>query len=465
MNSKLILGGTMLIAISLILLISGGVKTSETDKKSMQDAQTDIEITIYEGLGLVKEIRDVNFSKGVNSVKFMDVPSQIDPTSLRIKDLSNKAYIIEQNYDYDLISLDKLLQKYLDKNVTFVLENRTIAGKLLVASSRNPILETDEGIIVINEPIKNIKFSGIPEGLATKPTLNVLMESKTAGKRSIELNYLTNGMTWYSNYVCVLDKNDKKTDLNGWITIDNQAGTTYKDAKLKVVAGDIHRVRKEGMIVYHDTVLVKGVGMPEVKEEILFEYHMYTIPTKTTLKNNQQKQISFMNAYDVNCDKIFVYDPQSSSKVNVKVKFKNSKNNNLGIPLPKGKVRLYKEDSEGKLQFLGEDHIDHTPEDEDVFLYVGGAFDVVAEKTEIDRKDGYCERDVEYKVNIRNHKKENIEVYVIERPYYAGNWEILKENFKHHKESTTKISWNIKIKANGNETLTYRILYRNPRCR
>lgn len=208
-----------------------------------------------------------------------------------------------------------------------------------------------------------------------------------------------------------------------------------------------------------------NAAAPQVKEYGLFEYHLYTIPIRTTLKNNQDKQISFLDNNAITGNKILEYDSQSSSNVMVKVKFKNSESNELGIPLPKGKVRIYKADSEGKLQFLGKDEIQHIPKDEDVSLYVGDAFDIVAEKTEIDRKKDWCYSEFGYKVNIRNHKKEDISVSVVEHSCSYCNLEVLKENFEHNKESTSKISLEVPVKGNGNASLTYRVLYRFKNCK
>lgn len=483
MNQKILIAGGLVLCLAGILafVFMQNLNSDGTDNSyRIAEVQNDVEVTVYNGgIGLVKEIRETNLSYGINNVKFIDVPSLMDVTSLRIKDINNKAVVLEQNYDYDLISSEKLLEKYIDKNITLVLENGTIKGKLLsipytsygqqynayYSAQNSFILQTDEGIMIINEPIKDIIFAGIPENLATKPTLSVSMDSKSAGKHDIEFDYLTGGMNWNANYVCVLNSEDKKMDMNGWITISNNAGTTYKNAKLKVVAGDIHRVRVTPKYAVDYATTMGNAAAPQVKEEGLFEYHLYTIPIRTTLKNNQDKQISFLDNNGININKIFEYDTSYSSNVMVKVKFKNSESNNLGIPLPKGKVRIYKADSEGKLQFLGEDEIQHIPKDEDVFLYVGDAFDIVAEKTEIDRKEDKCYSEFEYKVDIRNHKKEDIIVSIAEHPCSYCNWEVLKENFEHNKESTSKISWEVPVKGNGNATLTYRVLYRFKNCK
>ncbi len=483
MNRKILIGIGLVLCLAGIfgIIFMQNLNSDGTDNSyRIAEVQNDVEVTVYnDGTGLVKEIRETNLSSGINDVKFVDVPSLMDVTSLRIKDIDNKAVVLEQNYDYDLISSEKLLEKYIDKNITFVLENGTIKGKLLsiphtsygqqynsyYSAQNSFMLRTEEGIVIINEPIKDIIFAGIPENLATKPTLSVSMDSKSAGKHNIEFDYLTGGMNWNANYVCVLNSEDKKMDMNGWMTISNNAGTTYKNAKLKVVAGDIHRVTPKYDVGVNYNVFTGKSAAPQIKEEGLFEYHLYTIPIRTTLKNNQDKQISFLDNDAININKIFEYDLQYSTNVMVKVKFKNSESNGLGIPLPKGTVRIYKVDSENKLQFLGEDGIQHIPKDEYVSLYVGDAFDIVAEKTENDRKEDKCYSEFEYKVDIRNHKKEDISVSVVEHPCSYCNWKVLKENFKHNKESTSKISWEVPVKGNGNATLTYRVLYLFKNCK
>jgi hypothetical protein len=272
-------------------------------------------------------------------------------------------------------------------------------------------------------------------------------------------------MTWRSDYVAVVDKDDAKLDLSGWVTVTNNAGTTFTDASLKLVAGDVRRVSGGAPTpyAYEDVMYERKAAAPlQFSEEGLFEYHLYDLQRKTTLRDSEQKQISLLEANGASVEKEFVYENRywttSNKKVQVKLNLNNTKDNNLGIPLPAGVVRVFKKDSEGKLQFIGEDSIDHTPKDETILLYLGDAFDVVGERKQLDYSDlgGYYE--YEWEVDLRNHKNEDITVTVLEST--GGDWEIIKETSQHTKESNNKIKWRIPVKANGETKLTYMIRYK-----
>ncbi|MCK4429311.1 MAG: DUF4139 domain-containing protein, partial [Candidatus Aenigmarchaeota archaeon] len=268
---------------------------------------------------------------------------------------------------------------------------------------------------------------------------------------------------WKADYVATVNNDDTKLDFNGWVTVTNNAGTTFKEASLKLVAGDVHRVHS-GIPAPRDINYAEGkaVGGSQFKEESLFEYHMYTLQRKTTLNNNEQKQISFIDSENIGVEKEFVYENNrwygSNKKVNVMLNFDNTKNNNLGIPLPKGIIRVFKKDSEEKLQFIGEDQIDHTPKDETVRIFVGQAFDVIGERTQVDynKLSGWYE--YKWKVTLRNHKDEDIIVTVLENT--GGDWEIITETYPHIKESNRKIKWKIPVKLNSESILEYTIRYK-----
>ncbi|MFH1126732.1 MAG: DUF4139 domain-containing protein [archaeon] len=326
------------------------------------------------------------------------------------------------------------------------------------------ILKSPEGkILILNAD--EVELPALPKGLITQPTLKWLVNSAATGNHSIELSYMTGGMNWNANYVAVVDKDDKKTDLTGWVTINNNAGTTFENARLKLVAGDINRVQQAAPAPRYDyAVSNEKAGGAQFAEEQLFEYHMYTLQRPTTLMNNQQKQVTLFNAPDVSVIKEFVYDParqyywqsSDSTKVNVMLNLKNSEANGIGIPLPKGIVRVYKKDSEGKLQFIGEDSIDHTPKDEEIRLYLGNAFDLVGEKKQT-KYTQISDRvsETSYEVKLRNHKDEDVSINVIEHPY--GDWEITTESDISVKKSTTELQWTIKVPKNAEKTLTYTI--------
>jgi len=457
-----------------VLTISTEINKS-TEKVIIENVPKEVEVTIYNSnLAVVKEYRNKFLTKGLNHVFYEGVASSIDPTSVKLKALNGNIEVLEQNYKYDLISFQKILEKYLGKNVTgyqiYGNNKEVVEGTLLSFSGKQVILRDKDGKINIVS-LDNFILPELPEGLIVKPTLEWLINAAETKNYTLELSYLTSGMTWRADYVAVVNKDDTELDLNGWVTITNNAGTTFRNASLKLVAGEVHRVT-EGIRYPAPRKMYamekEAIGQPQFREEKFFEYHLYTLKRKTTLKNREQKQISLFDAHNIRAEKEYVYDPSWSwyswyrdqNKVKVMLNFKNSEENNLGIPLPKGIVRVFKRDSEGKLQFIGEDRIDHTPKDETIRIFLGYAFDIRAEKkqkdVEYNKPKGYDT--YTWEITIRNHKDEDIMVTVIERVW--GDWEIVEENYPHEKESNTKIKWRIPVKANSNATLTYTIRYK-----
>ncbi len=381
---------------------------------------------------------------------------------------------MEQNFQYDLVSLEKILGKYIDKEIVayqiYGDKKEMVEGTLLSFSGTQLIIKDKEGKIQTLSS-NNLLLPELPEGLMTKPTLEWIMEVNESKSQTLELSYMTSGMAWKANYVAVTNKNDTELDLNGWVTVTNNAGATFKNTSLKLVAGDVHRARDDTL---YETPYYMSTPTPKAsqfEEEALFEYHMYDLQRRTTLRNNEQKQISLLEAADVKVEKEYVYDDISGwwwydsgwsetgeKKVDVLLNFNNSEENNLGIPLPKGTVRVFKTDSEGKLQFVGEDSIDHTPKDETLSLLMGQAFDIVGERKQMDfnKLAGWYE--YLWEVNLRNHKDEDIVVTVVERT--GGDWQIIDENYDHTKESNNQINWRIPVEANGESTLTYTIRYK-----
>lgn len=416
----------------------------------------EIRLTVYNNnLGLVKDTRMFKFKKGMDTIMVKDVASKIDPTSLAFK--GKGINILEQNYEYDLVSSAKLFQKYLDKQITvFQKGDEVREGKLLSFDSENITLYTKQGIDIIRqEEITRTELPELPEGLITKPTLVWLVESNKSGKRKCEISYLTDGINWHADYVGVL--HNGMMDFSGWVTIDNKSGATYKDAKLKVVAGAVHRVEERIPVPW-----AKGEGIielaarPRFKERAFFEYHIYDLEGITTVKDNQEKQISFINPASVKTKRIYLYEGGKNAKV--KLEFENSKDQGLGIPLPMGKVRVYKEDIDKSLEFIGEDRIEHTPKDEMVRLYLGDAFDIIGERKVVERRkitDRISEQDIE--IELRNHKKENITVKVIQKFY--GHWEIRKSSHKYEKKDANTIEFNIYIKKNDKVKIRYTVRF------
>ncbi|MFA5247346.1 MAG: DUF4139 domain-containing protein, partial [Candidatus Micrarchaeia archaeon] len=408
-----------------------------------------------DGIALVKETRNINIPAGIASIAVKGTSAYLDPTSVHLADLSGKSLsILEQNYDYDLVDGYKLLDKYIDKQITVQSGNDTTTGILLSASG--PVLKTSSGVTVLSGYDK-IDFPSLPEGLITTPTISWLLDSQSAGARDVEVSYLTSGLNWNANYVAVDNADDTQISLQAWISLRNDAGTTFKDALLKLVAGDINVVTPNAYPIY-ETMDAYGSSAKRaaVSEQSFFEYHLYTLERPTTIASGQVKQIEMTSADKVAAKKEYVYDASSSSKVSVKIGFNNTEKSGLGIALPKGKVRVYKADSTGALQFLGEDSIDHTPKDEAVKLSIGNAFDIVAEKTTTDSQvSGSCSNRYSYKIELRNHKLEAVTVKVVEHAY--GEWDVTSETATHTKNSATQLSWNVPIAAGGTSTIEYTI--------
>jgi len=450
----------------------------------------DISLTIYnQNLGLVKDKREIKLDKGVQKVEFDDVAAQIDPTSVHFKSLTapDKCSVLEQNFEYDLVSREKLLQKYIGKEIEIEKrlgtggEKKEIIKGTLLSIAGGITLQTDNKILV--DPSGEISLSKLPEGLILKPTLSWILENELPGKHNIEVDYLTNGINWDADYVIVSDKDDKNLDLTGWVTIDNKSGAAYKDAKLKLIAGDINRVSPPGMAredVMYNTRMKKAAA-PQFEEKSFFEYHMYTLQRPATVRDNETKQIEFVSAANVPVKKLFIYNgaaqqfygyneysrsdrnygTQTNKKVYVMLEFKNSKENNLGIPLPKGKMRVYKEDSDKSLEFIGEDNIDHTPKDEQIRIYLGDAFDIVGERVQTDFKVDTDAKwiDETIKINLRNHKEEPVEVKVVEKLYRWSNWKITQKSQDYKKKDSNTIEFNVEIPKDSETVVTYKVHY------
>ncbi len=453
-------------------VLAGG-PVGAADLKSTTADQKSVSITIYnDNLGLVKDVRTLDFKTGAQNLWFAGVAAQIDPTSVHIRSLDapNALAVIEQNFEYDLVSPDRLMQKYLGQTVELVTtregkDDETIRAKL-IGTSGGTVYELENGKIAVNPPGR-VVLPALPAGLISEPSLVWLLDSKKA-KQTVEASYLTGGIGWKSDYVAVLSADDAKADLSGWVTIDNQSGASYENAKLKLVAGDVNRARPEypAAVMTADDMHVRGVAKEQFQEESFFEYHLYTLERPATVKDRQTKQISLLSAEDVKVKKTFVVQPQyaywfarvdnmEKPKVGVYVSLDNAKKNGMGMPLPKGVVRVYKQDSKGELQFIGEDRIDHTPEDETVRIKMGDAFDVIAERVQTSFEvlsSGHLYRS-SYKVTLRNHKAEDIAVQVVEN--LSGDWTITTSSFPFTKESSSRARFDVPVKSKGTAELTY----------
>ncbi|MFH0863420.1 MAG: DUF4139 domain-containing protein [Candidatus Altiarchaeota archaeon] len=465
----------------MVLLLTAALATSgcsETVPSGQVGASSPndsggLEVTVYNNnLGVVKEGRSIDLRDGLTSYSFEGVASQVDPTSVKLKSADGSFAVLEQNYKYDLVSKEKLLEKYIGKTISgFKVMGQAkepVDGVLLSASWGDLILQRADGSIEVVS-VSDLILPSLPEGLIVKPTLEWLLTNRVAGAKQAELSYMTGGMSWSADYVVVTNKDDDRMDLNGWVTITNNAGATFKDAALKLVAGDVNRVQAPSMYGGKEMYAMEDASSAanQFQEQQLFEYHMYDLQRRTTLNDKQQKQISLLEAKNSPVEKEYVFEGQggwynygsTNTKVQVKLNFNNSQAGGLGMPLPKGRVRVFKEDSAGKLQFVGEDSIDHTPKDETVRLIVGNAFDIVGERKQVKVNDLGCQYEVIWEDTLRNHKDTAVTVTVLENAYW--DWTITSENYPHFKESNQRIRWRIPVAANGEAKLTYTIRYNN----
>ncbi len=458
--------------------------------RAAENQDEGVALTIYnQNFGVVREKRNVEVPDKLGAIRFGDVAAQIDGTSVQFKSLTDPtATVLEQNYEYDLVSADKLLQKYIDKQITVLTKDGSrYSGNLLSFDGNQLVIRQfgEKGDLVMvqrGDNVKDIEFGALPEGLITKPTLVWKLATEKPGKQLIEVAYQTGGLNWYADYNAVLNAKDTQMDFAGWVTIENKSGATYKDARLKLIAGDVRRVQPmaQGTMPLK-MALSEAAPAPGFEEKAFFEYHLYTLQRATTVAENQTKQIELLKTADVPVKKVYLYDgaPQfrfygglntnagygseeSNKKVNVIIEVKNSQENHMGMALPKGKVRLYKRDEADKsLEFIGEDEIDHTPKDETIKLHVGDAFDVVGERKRTDFKvDNAAHWMTEsFEIRGRNHKDEPVEVLVKETLYRWNNWEITQASHKWTKFDSNTIHFPVKVDKDGEQVITYTVRY------
>ncbi|MEB2308893.1 MAG: DUF4139 domain-containing protein [Candidatus Brocadiaceae bacterium] len=449
--------GVLLSGLALFLVLNADSTAQEKQ----------VSITIYQNnFGLVRDVREMELKAGIQEIRFADVASQIDPTSVHFKSLtaSDQVTILEQNYEYDLVSAEKILQKYIDQAVQlFTKEGKIFEGKLLSVGG-NVVLEKKDGGIqaIAMANIQNIDFPKLPAGLITRPTLVWYLSSEKSGKHHMETSYVTEGIGWHAEYVALVNHEDTKLDLSAWVSVDNQSGTDYENARLKLIAGDVHRVSPPlpRYAEYEERVMAKAASVRQFEEKAFFEYHLYTLQRVATIKNKQIKQLSLFPTATTPVKKIYEYDgSKNEKKINVKLEFENSEKNGLGLPIPAGKVRVYKSDEDQSQIFVGEDQIDHTPKDEKIRLYVGDAFDVVGERKQTSNKQlGDRAREETWEIKLRNHKKEDIEVLVTEHLW--GDWEIRESSHAYNKKDARTIEFVIPVKKDAETVVKYTVLYR-----
>lgn len=437
------------------------VSQNQTNMTKTTTEKKSTAVTIYnENIGIVKEQHTVNLEKGLNYVNLIDVATQIEPSSVNVE---IDAKMLEQNYQYDLASMSAILAKFIDREIMLTGKS-DIIGKLISINGNEIVIQTNDGGITMIPNLNEyrLKVDKLPDNLKTKPTLEWKINSDKTQKSDLALTYKTNGMAWNAKYIGVLNQDETKLSIISWVNITNNSGASFKDAKLKLIAGDVNLVR-DIYNQYDDALMPKAEMMKTMasgnnfEERTLMDFHIYELEHKTDLLNNEQKQISLFNANDININKKythFVYGNDQNGKAKITVEFKNSRENGLGIPIPKGVFGIYKEDKNSN-ELVGEDRIDHTAKDELIKLTLGEAFDIVLEDVLVSNKlisDRVSEN--EYKVIIKNKKDTKINIEIMH--FWNSNWELLNSNFKSVSENANQLKFPIEVKANSTETLTFK---------
>lgn len=435
------------------------------------DAQTGVSVTIYnQDLALVKDRREVALDAGVNRLAFIDVSAQIRPETALLNTASGRLDVLEQNFDFDLLTPEKLLEKSVGGTVRVITTNpetgeETIEDATVLSVAGGVVLRIGDRIETA--PRGRIVFAEVPANLRARPTLVISTDSDAAGSKPVELAYLTGGLSWRADYVAALSADESTIDLNGLVTLTNTSGTTYREARLQLVAGDVNRVREQMMFRTDRAEAMAAAPAPAMTEQALFEYHLYTLERPTTIADNQTKQVALLSGTAipvtkeyrlVNIANAYDYIQAEAPRANatVRVAFDNSEAAHLGLPLPMGTVRVYKNDGDGQALFVGEDAIQHTPKGETVRLTLGQAFDVTARPKQTDFIR-LSDRSFEaaYEIEIKNAKTEPVTVTVVEN--IPGEWKMLEESVAHTRLSAYQAEWQVDVPAEGATTLTYHV--------
>jgi hypothetical protein len=456
------------------------VSSANDELRSTLDDQQSVAVTIYnQDLALVKDTRKILLNPGLNKLALRDVSAQMRPETALLRSINAPGSFttLEQNFDFDLLTPQKMLEKYVGKTVTVIKTNPQTGAE---TAEQATVLSANNGVVLkIGNRIETgipgrIVYDDVPANLRDRPTLVTQINLNGEPNQTAELSYLTGGLGWKADYVAELNDKDNKLDLSGWVTLTNTSGATYTNAKLQLVAGDVNRVRdalKPMAKAMRGDVMMAEAAVP-MAEESLLEYHLYTLDRPTTIAENQTKQVSLLTASGVPVRKElllkgadYYYTGQygeigSKMKVGVFVEFDNKEASKLGMPLPKGTMRVYKRDSAGNAQFVGEDNIDHTPKNETVRLKLGDAFDVTADKKQTDFKvlpnpqKGHNAYESAFEITLKNAKKEKVTVTVQEP--IGGDWKIISQSQPHTKLNSHLAEWKVDVPAEGSATLTYR---------
>jgi hypothetical protein len=452
---------------------------SGTQAVTTIDDQAELALTIYNSdIALVRDVRNIQIARGTANLHFMDIAATVNPATVHFRSLTepSRVSVVEQNYEYDLLEPEKLLRKYVDREVTLIRTRQQGSGTRdeevkarLLSYNNGPVWEID-GEIVTGMRADHFKFPELPGNLYSRPTLIWTLDNTGGTRHRVEASYLAGKLSWNADYVLTVARDDGTADLDGWVTVVNSSGTSFRNARLQLVAGDLNRVKQViGRMERDQLRASRAAEAPAMAEEAFSEYHLYSLARKTTINNSQTKQVSMLGATAFGVVKRYVVEGQSfyyynaqhpgapiKDAVQVFYQFTNQEKTGLGMPLPAGTVRVYQSDSQGGVQFVGEDRIDHTPKDEAVNLKIGKAFDVVCERKQTDfQKIAPSTYEMDFEITLRNHKTTAVAVEVNEP--IGGTWRMLQSSHEWKKTSAWAARFDVPVAAGGSAVLKYRV--------
>ena len=440
--------------------------------------QTDLSVTVYNSdLALVRDTRNIAVQPGSFDLHFMDIAATVNPATIHFRSLTSPGAlsVLEQNYEYDLLDPDKLLRKYIGREVTLVRMTHR-GGEAVQEEVRARLLSYNNGPVwqIGNEIVTglhadHIRFPELPGNLYSRPTLIWTLDNTGPAKQRVEASYLATKLAWNADYVLTVGRDDKAGDVDGWVTLTNNSGTAFRNARLQLVAGDLNRVRHEVRRMMADVAASAAPVQEKMAQESFSDYHLYTLGRRTSINNAESKQVSMLSGTGVPLTKRYIVEGQAfyyhnarhpgapmKDVVQVYYQLRNDQASGLGAPMPSGTVRVYQADSRGGVQFVGEDRIGHTPKDETIKLKIGNAFDVVCERNQTDfRKTGPSSHEVEYEITLRNHKTSAVTVEVNEP--IGGTWRMLSSSHQWQKTAAWASQFTVPVAANGTAVLKYRV--------
>ncbi len=475
------------------LAVSGGLLSRSTMDTSPVEAasvgataqsttladQDDLSVTVYNSdIALVRDVRTLRLPGGTFDLQFMDIAATVNPATIHFRSLTQPGAVsvLEQNYEYDLLEPDKLLRKYVGRDVTLVrtvqdggtTREEAVTARLLSYNTA-PVWRIGNEIVT-GYRADHIRFPELPGNLHSRPTLIWTLENSGPASHRVEASYLAGKLAWNADYVLTVGRDDKAADLDGWVTLTNGSGTAFNNAKLQLVAGDLNRVRQEleRKMQFADAAPAAR-AVAEMSQEAFSDYHLYTLGRRTTIEHNETKQVSMMTGtgvptlkrYVVNGQHYYYRNAQSpgaplKDTVQVFYQFRNDRKSGLGIPMPAGVVRVYQADSKDGIHFVGEDRIGHTPKDETINLKIGNAFDVVSERKQTDfRKIASNVYEMEYAITLRNHKSNAVTVDVNEP--IGGTWQVIRSSHEWTKTDAWAMQFTVSVGAESEAVLTYRV--------